>query len=178
MTMNTINSNHRIALPRYSRCFVCGKSNPIGLNIEFFYENEKIVTSFSPKPEHIGYKNTVHGGIIATLLDEAMGWTSIISQPALSVAADLSVRYKLPARLGQKFIISAEIEKDRRKIIQTTGRIELEDGTLLCAGTGKYMPLSPDEMEDLIEYSQWQDSFIPCYEKIQALRSNNSALSG
>ncbi len=162
---------NRIPLPRYLHCFVCGRSNPIGLNIEFFYENEKIVTSFTPKPEHIGYKNTVHGGILATLLDEAMGWTSIISQPALSVAAELSVRYKLPARLEKKLIISGEIEKDRKKIIQTTGKIELEDGTLVCTGKGKYMPLSPSEMKDLIEYSHWQDSFMPCHEQIQALKS-------
>lgn len=167
---NRNSNSNRIWLPRYSHCFVCGKLNPIGLDLKFSYVNNRIETSFIPKPEHGGYKDKVHGGILATLLDESMGWTSIITRPVLCVAADLSVRYKLPARVGEKLIISAELLADKKRIFLAKGKIEREDKTILCTGEGKYMPLSSAEMEELIIYTKWQDSFYSAYEQIQALR--------
>ncbi len=168
-------TNGRVPLPRYLHCFVCGKLNPIGLDLEFCYSNGRIETTFLPKIEHAGYKNTVHGGILATLLDETMGWTSVISQPALCVAADLNVRYKLPTRVGEKLIISAELLSDKRRLISAGGKIEKEDGTVLCTGEGKYMILPPDEMDDLIRYAKWEDSFMPAFEQIQTLRENQAS---
>lgn len=160
-----------VALPRYTHCFVCGNLNPIGLDLEFTYTNESITTTFTPKPEHAGYKNRVHGGILATLIDESMGWSSIISRPVLCYAADLSVRYKLPAEVGEKLIITAELLEDKKRIFFAKGKIETEDGKILCTGEGKYMPLSTQEMDELIEYANWQDSFYPAYDQIQALRN-------
>jgi len=159
-----------IPLPRYDHCFVCGKSNPIGFDLQFSYLNDRIETSFIPKPEHGGYKNKVHGGILATLLDECMGWTSIISRPVLCVAADLSIRYKLPANVGEKLLISAELLSDKKRLFLAKGKIAYEDGTTLCTGEGKYMPLSSQELEALILYANWKNSFHSAYEKIQALR--------
>lgn len=164
----------RILLPRYTHCFVCGKLNPVGLDLEFSYINHRIETSIIPRPEHGGYKNKVHGGILATLLDESMGWASVISRPVLSVSADLSVRYKLPATVGEKLIVSAELIADKKRIFLTKGKIEKEDGTILCTGQGKYMPLSSDEMDALISYANWQDSFYPAYDQIQALRKQTT----
>jgi uncharacterized protein (TIGR00369 family) len=162
----------QITLPRYSHCFVCGKLNPIGLDLEFSYINDRIETSFIPKPEHGGYKNKVHGGILATLLDESMGWASVISRPVLSVSADLSIRYKLPATVGEKIIVSAELTADKKRVFLTRGKIETQDGKILCSGEGKYMPLSEQEMEELIQYANWQDSFYPACDQILALKNN------
>lgn len=160
-----------VALPRYTHCFVCGHLNPIGLDLEFTYANESIVTTFTPKPEHGGYKNKVHGGILATLLDESMGWASVISRPVLSVSADLSVRYKLPATVGEKLIVTAQLTADKKRMFLTKGKIETDDGKILCTGEGKYMPLTDQEMEELIEYAKWQDSFYPACDQIQTLRN-------
>ncbi|MCP4753739.1 MAG: PaaI family thioesterase [Proteobacteria bacterium] len=171
-TIGSSSTDSPIPLPRYSDCFVCGNRNPIGLDREFFYVDHRIETTFLPGPEHGGYKNTVHGGILATLLDEAMGWTSIISQPTLCVAADLSVRYKLPAKVGEQLLVSAELIADKRRILLTKGKIERVDGTLLCTGEGKYIPLSPSEMKELVEYAQWQDSFYPAFDRIQASKQS------
>lgn len=172
LTHNKINE---VALPRYSYCFVCGKLNPVGLDLEFIYTDDRIKTSFIPKPEHGGYKNKVHGGILATLLDECMGWTSVISRPVLCVAADLSVRYKLPAMVGERLIISAELVADKKRIFLAKGKIKREDGTILCTGEGKYMPLSSQEMEALIRYAKWQDSFHLAFSQIQALKNTKAS---
>ena len=53
-------------------CFACGKENPDGLGLEFREEDGDVVTSFAFPKRFQGYRNVVHGGLIATVLDEAM----------------------------------------------------------------------------------------------------------
>ena len=56
------------------KCFVCGKKNPYGLKLQFTYspDGETVETTFIPDDKYQGWKDMVHGGIIATLLDEIM----------------------------------------------------------------------------------------------------------
>ncbi|MFP4496832.1 MAG: PaaI family thioesterase, partial [Vulcanimicrobiota bacterium] len=53
-------------------CFACGPENPIGLNMKLNYKQNKVTVEFIPKKEHQGWHNMVHGGILFTLMDEAM----------------------------------------------------------------------------------------------------------
>src|SRR3989304_8168546 len=105
-----------IPLPRYDHCFVCGKANPIGLDLTFYYHEDRIKTRFSPLPHHAGYQGIVHGGILATILDECMGWTCILSREVMCVAADLSIRYKSPAKVGHVLYAVSELMEDRKRL--------------------------------------------------------------
>ena len=54
-------------------CFACGSKNPIGLKLKFSLDDNNVMrTQFTPQKVHQGYKNVVHGGIIALILDEVM----------------------------------------------------------------------------------------------------------
>ena len=53
-------------------CFDCGDDNPIGLHLRFAPDGDGVITSFIPGPEHQGFHDVVHGGIISSVLDEAM----------------------------------------------------------------------------------------------------------
>ncbi|MCJ7751507.1 MAG: PaaI family thioesterase, partial [Armatimonadetes bacterium] len=53
-------------------CFACGKGNPIGLKLDFRFEGEEYVTEFEVRPEYQGWAGIVHGGLLATVLDETM----------------------------------------------------------------------------------------------------------
>ena len=58
---------------RAEMCFACGKKNPIGLQIPFEIDDEgQCIGLFSANQNHVGYDNTVHGGIIFTCLDDVM----------------------------------------------------------------------------------------------------------
>src|ERR1041385_3913787 len=59
-------------LPHTRSCFVCGEANPAGLRLRFETDGQVVTARFTPRPEHIGFKQVVHGGIVATLLDEIM----------------------------------------------------------------------------------------------------------
>ncbi len=160
-----------IALPRYSHCFVCGRENNIGLDLSFFYKNGRIETTFRPEPNHNGYHGIVHGGILATLLDETIGWASIISRPTICVAAEITVRYKAPAKVGKQLSIYGELVADKKRIILAKGGIVSEDGTLLCTGEGKFIPLSDQALEEFIAQAKWGDSLAKAHGKIKALHS-------
>jgi hypothetical protein len=55
-------------------CFACGIENPIGLKLAFYTDQEgHCVARFRPNPEHQGYPGHLHGGLISTLLAEAIG---------------------------------------------------------------------------------------------------------
>ena len=55
-------------------CFGCSPTNPIGLHLEFWEDGEDVVTTWSPCVNYDGWVETLHGGIISTLIDELANW--------------------------------------------------------------------------------------------------------
>ena len=119
-------------------CFVCGPKNPIGLKLDFAFDGTTIMAEFTPKKEHQGYFNIVHGGIIATLLDEAMVKLAIaLGMPA--VTARMDVRLRKALNVGEKITISAKILKETRKTLDAYAKAMTSDGILAADATGKLM---------------------------------------
>ncbi len=117
------------------RCFACGLENPDGLRLVWHVEGQTMTTQFIPPPKYQGWKGIVHGGILATLLDEAMTrLAGIIFGGA--VTAEMTVRYVAPARIGELLNVVGEIVKGSR-IIEMKASITNEAGTLIAHATGK-----------------------------------------
>jgi len=126
-------------------CFVCGQKNEEGLQVSFeLLESEKrIRASFIPQKKHQGYTNIVHGGIISTLLDEAMvNLAYRLGFPV--VTAQLEVRFRKPAWVGEPLLIEAEIVGTFKKIIQARAFALNEEGVLVASSTGKLMLISSE----------------------------------
>jgi len=78
-------------------CFVCGAKNPHGLKLSFEIDKEKqtLKTNFVASPTFQGWDGIVHGGMISTLLDEAMAKLVYeLGYPA--VTASLEIKFKKP----------------------------------------------------------------------------------
>lgn len=117
------------------RCFACGLENPDGLRLVWKIEGQTMTTQFISPPKYQGWKGIVHGGILATLLDEAM--TRLAGKLfGGAVTAEMTVRYKAPARIGELLIVRGEIVKESR-IIEMKASITNESGTLIAYATGK-----------------------------------------
>ena len=155
-----------IPLPRYHQCFVCGDRNRIGLDVTFYYRNGRIETDFTPKTEHAGYRNVLHGGILATLLDETMGWAAIYSRPVLCVSAELNIRYKTSATVGEPLTVFGELIADKKRVILAKGGILNGKGETICTGEGKYIPLPEKEQKAVALYAQWEDALEKTYKRI------------
>ncbi len=144
------------ALPHTHSCFVCGDANPLGLHLRFHTDGRIVRAEFTPRPEHIGFQGVVHGGLIATLLDEIMVWACAVGAGQFAFCAELTVRYRQPLRPGVTAVATAELANNRRGRLFET-RAELRDAAagLLASATGKYLPVPPAEtpvlMADLAE---------------------------
>lgn len=134
MNMELIDDNY---------CFVCGKKNPIGLKLDFSFDGKTIKTDFIPQKEHQGYFNIVHGGIISTLLDEAMVKLAIeMGMPAVTARMDIRLRKAL--NVGEKITVQAEILRDTKKILEVYAKAVTEDHVVVADATGKLMKVSSE----------------------------------
>ena len=119
-------------------CFVCGEENPLGLHLKFSFDNGKASAEFVPQKVHQGYKNIVHGGIITTVLDEAMVKAALMQgMPAMS--AQITVRFRNILFAGEKTVVEALIEKKSRKIIEASAVLKKADKTIIAEGQAKLL---------------------------------------
>ena len=119
-------------------CFACGRKNPIGLKLQFNFDGDDYVTTFEVRPEHQGWAGIVHGGIVATLLDETM--TRMLCDAGTPVVtADLHVRLKQPVPLGMPLQVRARIRERRKRVIETEAEVVLSDGAVAATGEAKLM---------------------------------------
>jgi uncharacterized protein (TIGR00369 family) len=138
-------------LPHTASCFVCGESNVCGLKIRFEEDGPIVRTRFTPRAEHIGFKQTIHGGITATLLDEIMVWACAIQTKRFAYCAELNVRYLGPLRPGEEVLATGELVANKRnKLFEARGEVRSLSGTVLAQATGKYLPIKEDDMKAML----------------------------
>lgn len=121
-------------------CFACGRNNDKGLHLEFsLNRREKLVeTTFVPLDVHQGWQGVVHGGIIATLMDEAMAkLVQLLGFRALT--ASLDVRFKEVARTGEPLRVRAEVAKLSKKLIYAKAVAGRADGGVVAEAQAKLM---------------------------------------
>ena len=132
-------------LPHTHSCFVCGESNPAGLKLRFETDGHIVQTRFTPQNEHVGFRQTVHGGLIATLLDEIMVWACAVQTNRFAFCAELTVRYLHPVRPHELVLAAGELSANRRnKIFEAKAELRNEAGLVLASATGKYLPIKAE----------------------------------
>lgn len=117
-------------------CFACGRDNPTGLKLTFRTENGKTVAEFNPQKVHQGFQDIVHGGIISTILDEAMV-KAVLSRGLEAVTAEVTVRLRSPLYVGDKARIEAEIKKIGKRLIETSARMMKNNSMIIAEARAK-----------------------------------------
>lgn len=121
-------------------CFVCGPENPIGLHLDFAWEGDLYVTRWTPQAVHQGWADRVHGGLLATVLDELLSRTALSRHGMQWVTAELTTRMKRPVPIGRPLIGRAWIETVRPRLIVSAGELcDAETNTALATGQAKMM---------------------------------------
>ncbi|MBI4663804.1 MAG: PaaI family thioesterase [Verrucomicrobia bacterium] len=154
------------SLPGTKSCFVCGRHNPIGLNLRFETDGIRVQTRFVPSPTHVGFRNTVHGGLIATLLDEVMVWACGVRTKRFAYCAEMTVRYAHPLQPGREVLAVGELANNRRnKLFEARGELRDPAGLVLATAVGKYLPVKQgdwvqiaEDFEPGLEPILWGDS--------------------
>lgn len=129
-------------LPHARSCFVCGEANLRGFNLRSETDGELVRTRFAFGAEHVGFKQTVHGGLTATILDEIMTWVCTVRTRRFAYCAELNVRYLRPIRPHEPLVATARLVANRRgRVFEASAEVTDAAGTVLASATGKYMPL-------------------------------------
>jgi uncharacterized protein (TIGR00369 family) len=88
-------------------------------------------------PKHFqGYKDIVHGGVIAALLDEAM-IKAVLARGIHAITAEITVRFKNPLRTGGRAAVEAEITNIGKRLIEAKAMIKDPNGKTIAEGKGK-----------------------------------------
>jgi acyl-coenzyme A thioesterase PaaI-like protein len=131
--------NHsEFARSRWNKCFGCGEGNPGGLQLKFKWDGKQSVAEFTPQESHQGWPGVVHGGLIATMLDEAAGW-SALEKGIDMVTARMEVLFRNPARIGVPLIISGTITRENTKRFEAYSDIRTKDGTVIAECNSVYI---------------------------------------
>jgi len=119
-------------------CFVCGKDNQAGLRLEFQTNaSSQEVEAEVTFPRHLqGWRDTVHGGLLATVLDEAMV-KAAIAQDIKCVTAEITVKYRKPVATNVSYLVSGKILESRGRVLLAESRIHGSDGQTYAQATGK-----------------------------------------
>ena len=129
-------------------CFVCGVDNDAGIHANFYLAEDGTVIGLATAREvHQSYPYCVHGGVSASLLDDAMGRAiKAVETDRWSVTVEMTTVYKRPVPYGEPLIVTGILTEDGEKIYKTYGEIILADGTVAVTATGKYFKMSPERL--------------------------------
>jgi acyl-coenzyme A thioesterase PaaI-like protein len=122
----------RTKQPNSLKCFVCGLENQAGLHMAFYDQADGSVVSEITVPDRYqGYPGVVHGGIVASMLDEVSSRAAMQGDTIrLMMTAKLEVRYRKPIPIGQPLRLVGRLGKRRGRLTIVTGEIRLPDGSL------------------------------------------------
>ena len=130
-------------------CFACGSLNEHGLGMTIHIDHGRAWSELTLEPRFEGWAGVAHGGILATLLDEVMGWT-MAADDDWGVTARLAVDYRKPVLVGSRLRVEGWITRARRRVVETSGRVvDRSDGTELASATATYVLVGEERKRQL-----------------------------
>jgi len=138
-------------LPNSRVCFVCGDANCHGLNVRFMTDGLKVWTTMTPTAPYMGYAGITHGGVLAALLDETMGWAPAVRTGLFCMAVHLNIEYRRSVPIGREITVTGEMTDVSRRIWEGRGEIRDAQGTLYVRGTGRFMPLTREQTDAVMD---------------------------
>ncbi len=133
-------------------CFGCGGANSNGMKLAFEQDEERkrIVGRFRIGARYQGGTGFLHGGIIATLLDEAMGKVSRFSK-VRAVTAELSVEYKKPVRVDEEIIVEGWQANRNGRNLYHEAEIRNPAGDVLARGKGRFVAIDVEKFSKKLQ---------------------------
>jgi uncharacterized protein (TIGR00369 family) len=133
--------------PPKNHCFGCGKDNPEGMQLKFYLDDatRRATCDFELTRRYTGPPGHCHGGVIATILDEAMGKVNKFRN-VLALTKSMQVDYLLPVPLGKPLkVVGYEKSVEGRTHINMA-EIRNEEGLLLARSTGTFVVINATKM--------------------------------
>lgn len=152
--------SEKLYLPYSDGCFVCGHSNIHGLQVQFYVQDNSVKVDLNFAPHFNSFPHITHGGVLSSILDEAMGWSAFIFSDieTFLFTRELNVTYKRNAPIGEPLLLTAEyVGAERGGMYSTKGKITDMDGKIITASKGLFFPTSKEKMAETIPHLSFLD---------------------
>jgi len=139
-------------------CFVCGLENPVGLHLKFYETGPGEVTvDFTPPEYYQGYPGLLHGGVVASILDEAAGRSHMgIFPPRFMFTAKLEVKYRKNIPIGKPLKIVGRAGKNRGRMAEGWSGIYNQEGELLAEANVLLVDVPDPPDPSALQESGWR----------------------
>jgi len=142
----------KVKQPNSKQCFVCGLENPIGLKMHFYLSGHGEVTAEYTVPERYqGYPGIVHGGIVASILDEVMGRAHMLAgnpdNSRFMYTARMTIKYRQHVPIGEPLRIVGCALKSRSKSATSKAAIYNSEGAVLAEAEGLLIDVPSETLE-------------------------------
>lgn len=128
-------------------CYGCGPNNPEGMRLKFKLdaENRRYVSSFRLAKRYVGPPGHAHGGVIATILDEAMGKVNKLRH-VIALTSEMKIQYLKPVPLGKRLYAEGWEQRVRGRVHINAAEIRTEGGVVLARSQGKFIAVDAVSM--------------------------------
>ena len=136
--------------PNSKMCFICGLENPVGLKLRIYEVEPGVIESLYTAPAHFqSYPGVLHGGIVATILDEISGRAHMgpADNPRFMFTARLEVKYRKNVPIGKPLKIVGKAGRDKGRSAEGwAGIYDAETGELLAEGNTLLVNVPQEKM--------------------------------
>jgi uncharacterized protein (TIGR00369 family) len=137
-------------------CFACGRHNAFGLQLRFTRaEDGSVVAAYEPRPQDAGFPGVMHGGILMTLLDEAMAWALWSEAGALGVTAKMETRYRRTVTLDGPLTLRGRVARARGRRFEVEATLDDASGARLADASALFLRLPPAREREVMRAIGW-----------------------
>lgn len=145
-------------LPTFAsfRCFACSPGHPKGLRLRFSADGpDRVRSELTLDEDYVGLGLVVHGGIVATVFDEAMAWCLYRYRYAPHLTATMELRFRGAIEAGTPLIATAWIDEDRGSRVRVAAALATAatPGEPVAEARGLYVK-APSSVLDGVPESQ------------------------
>ncbi len=128
-------------------CFACGKDNPHGMHLKFYLNDagDRFVCRLKLPQRYWGPPKHAHGGIIATILDEAMGKVNKLRH-VIALTSRIEIHYLKPVPLGKPLTVESWESSVRGRRHVNVGEIRNQKGEVLAKGRALFIAIDPQRV--------------------------------
>ena len=125
-------------------CFACGPENEHGLQMDFYTDGECVYSWLTVDRQHCGWRKLLHGGIVSTILDEAMSWSAHNLLQKLILTKSIQVEFHRPAYVETPLHVVgrvAVINSEREAVMEAI--LENDAGEKCATARGVFATMTP-----------------------------------
>jgi uncharacterized protein (TIGR00369 family) len=134
-------------------CFGCSPNNDKGLQLKFELDGDEVVAVWNPQKWAEGFRNVLHGGIQAALLDELCSWVVQSLGKTVGVTTSMEISYRKAVLISEgAIVLRAKMTEQTTRMAFVEGRLLGNDGTVCATAKCKFFLFPVDKAMSEYDY--------------------------